>query len=73
MEIKTDRIGKTLLGGRIVFEATVSLSESGTFNTMEEREIWVAEKTEYLNSLKPAIPEKIVKGRPKKASEEETL
>ena len=70
METKTLKTGKTLHSGKIVFEATVSLSESGTFDTMEEREIWVAEKTEYLNSLKlPATPEK--KGRPKKASNEE--
>ena len=71
MEIKVLKTGKTLRSGQIVFEATVSLAESGTFNTMEDREIWVAEKTEYLNSLKaPAIPEK-VKGRPIKASKEE--
>ena len=71
MEINILKTGKTLLSGQIVFEATVSLSESGTFPTMEERESWVAEKTGYLNSLNSVIPEKKVKGRPKKVASEE--
>jgi len=74
MEIKTVKTGRMLNNGQIVFDATVSLAESGTFDTMEERDIWVAEKTEYLNGLKPATSEKvIVKGRPKKASKGEKL
>jgi len=74
MEIKTVKTGRMLNNGQIVFDATVSLAESGTFDTMEERDIWVAEKTEYLNGLKPATSEKvIVKGRPKKASKGKKL
>ena len=74
MEIKTVKTGRTLNNGQIVFDATVSLAESGTFDTMEERDKWVAEKTEYLNGLKPATSEKvIVKGRPKKASKGKKL
>ena len=67
MEINILKTGKTLLSGQIVFEATVSLTESDTFPTMEERESWVAEKTDYLNSLKPVIPVENI-GRPIKAS-----
>ena len=75
MEIKTVKTGRMLNNGQIVFDATVSLAESGTFDTMEERDIWVAEKTEYLNGLKPATSEKVmVKGRPsKKASKGKKL
>lgn len=57
MEIKTVLEGKTLLSGQIVFDATVSLTESGRFSTMEERDGWVAEKTGELNRLISAKPE----------------
>lgn len=51
MEIHTLKNGRMLRNGQMVFDATVSLGETGTFNTMEERDNFVKERTEYLNGL----------------------
>lgn len=51
MEVKVVKEGKTLRSGQIVFDATVSLTESGTFDTMEKRDSFVKDKTDELNNL----------------------